>query len=606
MNKVRIALVSPRIALCDPEYNATVLAKEAALAAEAGANIIAFPELALTGATAGDLYFQEALTDAADAALCELCDATADIDAVCLVGLPVKQGAKLYNAVCAIYGGEIIGVSAACGFSARSRIFSPAPDGRTQITLAGQNTVLGADLVYSAPVGEGDTRVKIFVKIGDDEAAIPDGVNLVVNPAASPEYITLAAARRAAVCEASRSLGVAYAYVGAGEGESGTDGIYAGARLVSVGGKTVAEAELFSIDALVCDVELDACCDCDAKKPNEAPRVTKTPFIPEDKAERDEALALALELQARALALRLERSYSKCAVLGVSGGLDSTLAVLVAARAMDILSRPRESVIAITMPCFGTTERTKSNALALAEELGCTARTIDIKAAVTQHFKDISHPEDKYDVVYENSQARERTQILMDVANAEGGLVVGTGDLSELALGFATYNGDHMSMYCVNGSVPKTLMRAIIACAADKALANGEQRLSSVLYDVINTPVSPELLPADGAENKQHTEKIVGPYELHDFFLWHTLTSGASPARVLKLATEVFADEYAEDEIRGYLDIFVRRFYSQQFKRSCMPDGPLVSPISLSPRGAWQMPSDISSAVWRKSVWSDK
>ncbi len=606
MNKVKIALVSPRITLCDPEYNATVLAKEAALAAEAGAKIIAFPELALTGATAGDLYFQEALTDAADAALCEFCDATADIDAVCLVGLPVKQRERLYNAVCAIYGGEIIGVSAACGFSANSRRFFPAPDGRTQITLAGQRTVLGGDLVYGAPTGDGDTRVKIFVKIGDDEAPVPDGVNLVVNPAASPEYITLAAARRTAVCEASRSLGVAYAYVGAGDGESGTDGIYAGARLVSVGGETVAEAELFSSDALLCDATLGVACNPTSEKPNKAPRVTKTPFIPEDKTERDEALSLALELQARSLALRLERSYSKCAVLGVSGGLDSTLAVLVAARAMDILSRPREAVIAITMPCFGTTERTKSNALALAEELGCTARTIDIKAAVTQHFKDISHPEDKYDVVYENSQARERTQILMDVANAEGGLVVGTGDLSELALGFATYNGDHMSMYCVNGSVPKTLMRAMIAHAADKALERGEQRLSSVLYDVINTPVSPELLPADGAENKQHTEKIVGPYELHDFFLWHTLQSGASPARVLKLAAEVFADEYSEDEIRGYLEIFVRRFYSQQFKRSCMPDGPLVSPISLSPRGAWQMPSDISSAVWRKSVWSDK
>ena len=604
MNKVKIALVSPSITLCDPEYNATVIAKEAAAAAKAGAGIIAFPELALTGATAGDLYFQEALTDAADSALAELCDATAEIEAVCLVGLPIRQGGTLYNAVCAIYGGEIIGVSAACGYSPKGR-FSPAPDGRIEITVAGQRTTLGGDLVYGAPVGDGDTRVKIFVKIGDDEAPIPDGVNLVVNVAASPEYITLGAARRKAISAASRSLGVAYAYVGAGEGESGTDGLYAGARVVAAGGEIVSEAALFSTDALICDVALDATVSA-SKMPEEAPRVTKMPFIPEDEGERSEALSLALEIQARALAHRIERSYSKCAVLGVSGGLDSTLAVLVAARAMDILSRPREAVIAITMPCFGTTERTKSNALTLAEELGCTAKTIDIKAAVTQHFKDISHPEDKYDVVYENSQARERTQILMDIANAEGGLVVGTGDLSELALGFATYNGDHMSMYCVNGSVPKTLMRAIIAHAADKALARGEERLSRVLYDVINTPVSPELLPADGTENKQHTEKIVGPYELHDFFLWHTIKSGASPARVLKLASEAFSGEYTEDEIRGYLEIFVRRFYSQQFKRSCMPDGPLVSPISLSPRGAWQMPSDISSAVWRKSVWSDK
>ena len=605
MDKVKIALVSPRITLCDPEHNAAVLAKEAASAADSGAKIIVFPELSITGATAGDLYFQEVLTDAADAALSELCDATADIDALCFVGLPIRLGERIYNAVSAIYGGEIVGVSAASGYSARQRQLSPAPDGRTEISIAGQRAVLGPDLVYSAPIGDGDTRVKIFVKIGDDEAAIPEGVNLVVNPAAHPEYITLAAARREAASDFSASFGVAYAYVGAGEGESGTDGIYAGARLAATGGEVVCESELFSTEKLVCDVVLNLPASS-SKKTKKAPRVTKTPFIPEEKAEKEEALDLSLELQARALALRLERSYSKCAVLGVSGGLDSTLAVLVAARAMDILSRPREAVIAITMPCFGTTERTKSNALALAEELGCTAKTIDIKAAVAQHFKDISHPEDKYDVVYENSQARERTQILMDIANAEGGLVVGTGDLSELALGFATYNGDHMSMYCVNGSVPKTLMRAIIARAADKALAKGEERLSGVLYDVINTPVSPELLPADGTENKQHTEKIVGPYELHDFFLWHTVRSGASPARVLKLAAEAFAGDYTEEEICTYLEIFVRRFYSQQFKRSCMPDGPQISPISLSPRGAWQMPSDVSGAVWRKSVWSDK
>ena len=605
MNKVKIALISPRIALCDPEYNASVLAKEAASAAESGAGIIVFPELALTGATAGDLYFQEALTEAADAALSELCDAIAELDTLCFVGLPVRQGDRLYNAVAAIYGGEIVGVSAACGYNSAISRFSPAPDGRTAITVGGQQTVLGGDLVYGAPIGDGGTRVKIFVKIGKDNAPIPDGVNLVINPDAEPEYITLAARRRADVCGLSLSLGVAYAYVGAGDGESGTDGIYSGARLACVGGEIVAEAELFSPDALVCDIDLDSV-SCGEKVLDKAPRVTKTPFIPEKKEEREEALSLALELQARSLALRLERSYSKCAVLGVSGGLDSTLAVLVAARAMDILSRPREAVIAITMPCFGTTERTKSNALALAEELGCTARTIDIKAAVTQHFKDISHPADKYDVVYENAQARERTQILMDVANAEGGLVVGTGDLSELALGFATYNGDHMSMYCVNGSVPKTLMRAIIAHAADKAAQRGEDRLCRVLYDVIDTPVSPELLPADGEENKQHTEKIVGPYELHDFFLWYTVREGMSPRRLLSLACEVFDGDYTEDEIRSYLEIFVRRFFSQQFKRSCMPDGPLVSPISLSPRGAWQMPSDISSAVWRKSVWSDK
>jgi len=275
--------------------------------------------------------------------------------------------------------------------------------------------------------------------------------------------------------------------------------------------------------------------------------------------------------------------------------------VLVAARAMDILKRSRENVIAITMPCFGTTERTKSNALALAEELGCSVRTIDIKKAVNQHFEDISHDKNNYDVVYENAQARERTQILMDIANAEGGLVIGTGDLSELALGFATYNGDHMSMYCVNGSVPKTLMRAMIRHEAALAETKGQPRLSKVLFDVVNTPISPELLPTEDGENKQHTESIVGPYELHDFFLYYTVKYGYSPKRILELSTSVF-DEYGAEEIKGYLDNFVRRFFSQQFKRSCLPDGPRVTEISLSPRGAWQMPSDVSSGLWREEL----
>jgi NAD+ synthase (glutamine-hydrolysing) len=268
---------------------------------------------------------------------------------------------------------------------------------------------------------------------------------------------------------------------------------------------------------------------------------------------------------------------------------------------MDIAGCSRKNVIAITMPCFGTTERTKGNALVLADELGCSVRTIDIKAAVNQHFKDISHDETNYDVVYENAQARERTQILMDVANAEGGMVVGTGDLSELALGFATYNGDHMSMYCVNGSVPKTLMRAMIRHIADVSGKAGKNTLSEVLLDIINTPVSPELLPLCDGENNQHTEKIVGPYELHDFFLYYTVKYGYSPKKIFELATSVFTD-YSQDDIRSYLDVFVRRFFSQQFKRSCLPDGPRVTEISLSPRGAWQMPSDVSSTVWRTSL----
>ena len=484
-------------------------------------------------------------------------------------------------------GGDLLGICV----GGEGRQFSALPATRLRTTVAGRTVTVGSDLVFSC---EGETCVKIFVKIGKERCHVPADADIVINPTSEAEYIGLAAERRTSAELESARLGVVYALVGAGAGESGTDGICSAPRIITVSGTTVAESPLFCEDLLIADVDV-ATAKKVAYKEKAKAKGGKFPFISGDDAD----LALALEIQSRALAYRLERSYSETAVIGVSGGLDSTLAVLVCAYAMDIIGKDRKNVIAITMPCFGTTERTKGNALALAEELGCTARTVDIKAAVTQHFSDIGHDDKNYDVVYENAQARERTQILMDVANAERGLVVGTGDLSELALGFATYNGDQMSMYCVNGSVPKTLMRAIINYAAQRAREQGNVRLCEVLLDVINTPVSPELLPADGAENKQHTEKIVGPYELHDFFIYHTVTAGMRPDRLLDLAASEFP-EYPREEIRSYLEIFIRRFISQQFKRSCMPDGPRVTKISLSPRGAWSMPSDISGVVWKK------
>lgn len=586
-NNVKIALASPKIRLGDAEHNARICADAAREADGVGADIIAFPELALTGATCGDLYFQHALTDYAEDALEKYIENTAELDVLSFIGLPIRIGADVYDAVAAVSGGELLGISV----GGDGRQFSPLPATRLRTTVAGRTVIVGSDLVFSC---EGDTRVKIFVKIGKERCHVPADADIVINPIAEAEYLGLSAERRKACELESARLGVVYALVGAGIGESGTDGIYASPRIIASAGKALAESPLFSEELLITDVDASS-----ARQVNYTAKMTddggKFPFISGDESD----LALALEMQSRALAARLERSYSSTAVIGVSGGLDSTLAVLVCAYAMDLLGRDRKSVIAITMPCFGTTERTKGNALALAEELGCTVRTIDIKAAVAQHFSDIGHDSGNYDVVYENAQARERTQILMDVANAERGLVVGTGDLSELALGFATYNGDHMSMYCVNGSVPKTLMRAIINYAAERAETEGNSRLATVLLDVINTPVSPELLPTDGAENNQHTEKIVGPYELHDFFLYHTVVSGVRPDRLLELAVSVFP-EYDHGEIRGYLDIFIRRFISQQFKRSCMPDGPRVTKISLSPRGAWSMPSDISGAAWKK------
>ena len=592
--RMKIAVASPRIKLCDPEYNAKICAACAKEADSQGADVIVFPELTLCGATLGDLYFQEVLISACDRALRTYIEETEGLSVMSFIGLPISVDGALYNTVACVSEGEIIGISAS---GEKTRHFEPAPNKSFKVSVGGATSECARDLVYT----DKDTGASIFVKVGDDNAFSADGVNLILNPASMAEYVGLKDERRRYANDISRELGLAFVMAGAGDGESGTDGIFAGARVVSQYGKIIAEAQLFDENILYAELSLDA------RRGNFEPTIEaelpprKFPFIPEDRAERAEACKLSLEIQARALAARIERSYSKCAVIGVSGGLDSTLAVLVAAAAMDILGRDRSSVIAITMPCFGTTERTKGNALLLAEELGCSVRTIDIKNAVNQHFSDISHDENNYDVVYENAQARERTQILMDVANAEGGLVVGTGDLSELALGFATYNGDHMSMYAVNGSVPKTLMREIILNEARDYEKKGNSTLAKVLSDIVNTPVSPELLPALDGENKQHTEKIVGPYELHDFFLYYTVKYGYSPKKVLALAIEAFG-EYDESEIKEYLKIFVKRFYSQQFKRSCLPDGPRVTEISLSPRGAWQMPSDVSSKIFLESL----
>ncbi len=591
--KTKIALAAPKIKLCDPSYNAEVCVSFAREADTSGADIILFPELTLTGATAGDLFFQERLVESAEMALAHYIEATRELSVMSFIGAPLFCDGLLYNAVFCISEGEILGISAK---GKPSRQFS-AMTGDFETTFLGRRTTVGRSLVYS----DEETGASIFVKVGDDTAISTDNVNLILNPIAEPEYIGANDLRREILIATSAELGTSFAMACAGIGESGTDGIYSGARLVAQSGKIVAEAKPFCEDEIIySEISLKQNKKKEVNYESFEEKLTSHPFIPSDDEKRRLAMELALEIQSRALALRIERSYSRCVVIGVSGGLDSTLALLVCARAMDILGRSHENIIAITMPCFGTTERTKGNALLLAEELSCTLRTIDIKAAVNQHFIDISQDAEKFDVVYENSQARERTQILMDVANKEGGLVVGTGDLSELALGFATYNGDHMSMYGVNSSVPKTLMREMINHFAAEYKKEGKERLSKVLYDVVNTPVSPELLPTKDGECDQHTESIVGPYELHDFFLYYTVKFGYSPSKILSLAKEVF--EYSEEEIKTYLKVFVRRFFAQQFKRSCLPDGPRVTEISLSPRTSWQMPSDVSPSLWQSDI----
>ena len=616
---VKIAVAAPKIRVADVEGNLKECLMLAWQAADHGAKVIVFPELTLTGATAGDLFYQSTLTDAAEAALLEYARRTEKLDIISFIGLPIERGDRLYNAVCAVCHGSVIGV---CAATHGTRQFTACDE--AEIGLGDEMVILSESTIYESA----DGALRIYVEVGEDfndiipgsaYAAI-NGANIIVNPIAMQEYLGLAEARRASVCAMSARLCCAYVQAGAGMGESGTDGIYAAPRTVASLGKVVAEADLFGSGIMLAEIDLEEI--SAARKRNDSFKTmasrdgsfecfdltvdsdvsvapAKFPFIAEDEKQRERECELALGIQARSLAGRIERAYAGCCVIGVSGGLDSTLALLAAAGAMDILGRDRKNIIAITMPCFGTTERTKSNALALAEELGCTVRTIDIKEAVSLHFKDIAHAEGDYGVVYENAQARERTQILMDVANAEGGFVVGTGDLSELALGFATYNGDHMSMYGVNASVPKTLMRAMIRHAAKKARLDGKEDLARVLIDVVETPVSPELLPTECGECVQHTESIVGPYELHDFFLYYAVGYGYPKDKILSLAALAFDGEYSEQEIKGYLEVFFRRFFSQQFKRSCLPDGPRVTKISLSPRGAFQMPSDSVSELWR-------
>ena len=615
---IRVAVASPEIKVASPKENVKLFIDCAENAAAEGAKLIAFPELSLTSATCGDLYFQSALTKAAEDALSEYINATAELDLVSVIGLPVRKCGRLYNLSVAVSAGKLIAATPLY-IDGESRYFTNGEDFTTAITLVGQSVPFGKGIGLSLTdkSGKAHSDIKILMSVGD----FVGGADIVINAVASPELVGAADYRRAKAKTYSRDNSCAYIYAGAGVGESGTDFVFSGHKLIAQGGRIIAEAAPFSgKNVLYAEIDTEICAYERAKRGVDASGlkyipvaidfseteircpVRRLPFVPEDKGELDERLKLILEIQANGLAARIRRSYSRCAVVGVSGGLDSTLTMLVMAKAMDILGRDRKNIIAVTMPAFGTTNRTKSNAQKLAESLGATFRVIDIKNAVNVHFLDIGHPTDKYDVVYENAQARERTQVLMDLANAEGGLVVGTGDLSELALGFATYNGDHMSMYATNAGIPKTLMRYIVAYAAEEYGALGNSEAKEALVDILNTPVSPELLPPTDGEISQCTEGIVGPYELHDYFLYYTVRYGFSPRKILRMAKHSFAGVYDEDTVKGWLKIFVRRFFAQQFKRSCLPDGPKVGSVSFSPRGEWVMPSDADADIWLREL----
>lgn len=633
---IKVAAITPHIRVSDPVYNAAECARLACLAAEKGATVAVFPELSLTGYTCGDLFTHRKLLDGALDALRAFIAATAEYEMVSIVGLPVSHADKIYNCAAVCAGGMLLGLVPKTHLPNYAeghelRYFTPAPDANLTYELDGSFVQMGTKQIFvSTTVPDLRFGVEIcedlYTPIPPSTHAAMAGATVIFNLSASIEIVGKAAFRRDSVVGQSARTCTGYVFVNSGKGESTTDAVYAGHAMIAENGRLLSECKPFSGDEM-CISEIDtellvherrrintfenkgageytevyfshAFMDTELTR-----AVDPSPFVPADAMERATRCEEILNIQAAGLAQRMTAAYAKKLVVGISGGLDSTLALLVMIRALDLLGRPHSDIIAVTMPGFGTTGRTKHNATVLCEEMGVDFRSVSIHDAVNQHFRDIGHDPAVCDVTYENAQARERTQVLMDIANEVGGLVVGTGDLSELALGWATYNGDHMSMYGVNGGVPKTLVRHLVAHGAECAHTQGAEKLAEALSDVVNTPVSPELLPADDkGDIAQKTEDLVGPYELHDFFMYRTLRYGETPDKLFRMARHAFADKYDDATLLHWLETFTRRFFSQQFKRSCLPDGPAVGSVSLSPRTGWRMPSDASSALWLSEI----
>lgn len=618
--------------VCDIRHNKELIAQMIEKADAEKVNVLLFPELALTAYTAGDLFYSTLLLEEAKKALAELAADTREKYPIVIVGLPLKYQSKLYNAAAVIHNGEILGIAAKTYLPNYNefyemRQFTSAAELPTDATIqiGSKNIPFGRDLIFAH---ESLEDYRFAVEICEDlwAAHTPSedlalaGANIIFNPSASDELIGKADYRRLLVKSTSARLLCGYVYANAPYTESTQDMVCSSHHLIAQNGSILVENAPFAENELViADIDVQLLSSERHKNTSFHPRAPKrpiitfaqdvqetklahkplaNPFVPQNEQVLGERAAAILAVQSHGLAKRLDHAHAKSAVIGISGGIDSTLALLVAVRAMKILHRPMSDIIAVTMPCFGTTVRTKSNATKMCEHLGVTLFTIDITKAVRQHFSDIGHDEKITDVTYENSQARERTQILMDMANKYNALVIGTGDLSELALGWATYNGDHMSMYGVNVSVPKTLARYII----DYEAAQSDETLAAILNDILATPVSPELLPVDEkGEMTQKTEDLVGPYELHDFFLYHLLRFGFSPSKIYRLACLAYP-EYDKSVILHWLEVFHRRFWTQQFKRSCLPDGPKVGSVSLSPRGDWRMPSDAVNHIWQEKI----
>ena len=628
---VKVAAATPRVQVADCDYNAGEILRLIGEMAEKKAKVMVFPELCLTGYTCQDLFWQTTLLEAAKEKILYLAEKTREVDSLIFIGMPLEYENKLLNVAVAMNRGNILGIIPKSYlpnygefYEARQFYSGALVSGR--ITLGEFQVPVLRDVIFEC------TSMPEFTVAAEicEDLWVPDppsvrhalaGARILVNLSASDEVVGKDVYRRNLIVGQSARLVCAYLYATAGEGESTQDLVFGGQNLIAENGVILKEGKRFENGVIYADIDLhrlgserrrmstfpafEGGCHLripftvDVEETALEREFAPNPFVPDGDSERNFRCDEILNIQAMGLKKRLAHVHGKYAVVGLSGGLDSTLALLVIARAFDMLGLPREQILAVTMPCFGTTDRTYTNACTLAERIGATLKEVDIKEAVTVHLRDIGQPLDRHDVTYENAQARERTQVLMDLANQNGALVVGTGDLSELALGWATYNGDHMSMYGVNASVPKTLVRHLVAYYADTC---GDEALSLVLRDILDTPVSPELLPPKDGEISQKTEDLVGPYELHDFFLYYMLRADFPPKKIYRVALRSFAGVYDKEVILKWLKNFYWRFFSQQFKRSCLPDGPKVGSVAVSPRGDLRMPSDACVSAWMKEL----
>lgn len=628
---ITVATATPQVAVADCEANAQAILACINEMAAAHAKVMVLPELCITGYTCSDLFWQTKLLDEAEAALSVIAEGSRQVDALIAVGMPLRVAGKLLNVAAILCRGKVLGFVPKVNLPAynefyETRHFTSGSADMGTVQFGGEEIPVGTNLLFSC---ENVVDLCVAAELCED-LWVPNppsvqhalaGASVICNLSASDEMVGKGSYRRDLVAGQSARLVCAYLYATAGEGESTTDLVFGGQNLIAENGTVLAESTMFENETNVATIDVQRLASerrrmstfpaAESKEYREisfalVEEETKLarffdadPFVPSNADQLSDRCEEILNIQALGLKKRLAHTHAKSAVVGISGGLDSTLALLVTARAFDMLGLPRKGIVAVTMPGFGTTDRTYNNAVAMIKSLGATFKEVPIAKAVMQHFADIDHDASIHDVTYENSQARERTQILMDIANQANGFVIGTGDLSELALGWATYNGDHMSMYAVNASVPKTLVRHLVRHYAD---TSADEVLAGVLYDVLDTPVSPELLPPEDGAISQKTEDLVGPYELHDFFLYQMLRMCFPPAKIYRVAKEAFAGRYSNETILKWLRTFYWRFFSQQFKRSCLPDGPKVGSVAVSSRGDLRMPSDACVSAWIKEV----